>query len=91
MLVTSGGMYVRDEKLFVILANCRSMPQDVQEYTFAMELDAPHRPLVPISLNDQFHVGFTPSDAAIPDVTVPNKVFCRMRGIEVRWMAENGL
>jgi hypothetical protein len=64
-VITSGGMFIREHRLYVILANSRSYPAGGQDYTSAMELDNRDAPLLPIT-PFRFRVGFRPADAAIP-------------------------
>ncbi|MGH7209549.1 MAG: hypothetical protein ACREIL_09220 [Nitrospiraceae bacterium] len=64
-LVTSGGLFVRKDRLYFILANARTSPSSVQ-YENTYELDTRDEPLLPIA-RYKFTVGFTPDSARIPN------------------------
>src|SRR6185295_19679240 len=62
-LVTSGGVFVREGKMFFILANARTPPYAVQyENTYAF--DQRDQPLIPIA-KKKFVVGFAPKEALL--------------------------
>ncbi|MGH7228836.1 MAG: hypothetical protein ACREIH_06420 [Nitrospiraceae bacterium] len=63
MLVTSGGLFVRQDRLFFILANAHTSPSSVQ-YTNIPEVDNRDQPLLPIA-RYKFTVGFSPKEAWI--------------------------
>lgn len=67
-LVTSGGLFVRDGRLYFILANLRTSPSSGQ-YETPYEIDTRDEPLLPIA-RYKFTVGFTPSSAWIPNAQV---------------------
>jgi hypothetical protein len=64
-LVTSGGLFVRGGRLYLILANARTSPSSVQ-YENTYEIDTRDQPLLPIA-RYKFTVGFTPREAWIPN------------------------
>ncbi|MGQ0812510.1 MAG: hypothetical protein ACT4OO_14975 [Nitrospiraceae bacterium] len=64
-LITSGGLFVKDDWLFVILANARTSPSSVQ-YENTYEFEARDQPLIPIA-RYKFTVGFSPAAAWIPN------------------------
>ncbi len=66
-VVTSGGLFVRGEQLYFILANVRTSPTDTSnDFATAMELDNRDAPLEPIG-RFRFSAGFSPSQAWIPN------------------------
>ena len=70
-LVTSGGLFVREGRMYVILANAHTMPSSVQ-YENTYELDTHDEPLIPIA-RKKFTVGFSPKEAWIPNGTLRGK------------------
>ena len=64
-VVTSGGLLVRDQRLYFMLANAHSYPSGGQDYTSAVELNPREAPLLPITPY-RFTVGFRPVEAVIP-------------------------
>jgi hypothetical protein len=63
-LITSGGLFVRNGHLYIILANARTSPSSIQyENTYALDLK--DQPLLPIA-RFKFTVGFLPGDARLP-------------------------
>jgi hypothetical protein len=64
-VVTSGGLLVRDQRLYFMLANAYSYPSGGQDYTGAVEFNSRESPLLPITPY-RFTVGFRPEDAVIP-------------------------
>ena len=64
-LVTSGGLFVREGRMYVILANAHTTPSSVQ-YENTYELDTHDEPLLPIA-KKKFIVGFNPKQALIPN------------------------
>jgi hypothetical protein len=64
-LVTSGGLFVRNDRLSVILANFHTSPSSGQ-YEDPKELDTRDDPLLPIA-RYRFAVGFGPPEAWIPN------------------------
>jgi hypothetical protein len=67
-LVTSGGVFVQGQRLYLILANHRSSPSTGQ-YETTYELDPKDDPLLPIA-RYKFTVAFNPRDAWIPNKTL---------------------
>lgn len=68
MVVTSGGLFVRNGRLYFILANARTSQSSVQ-YENTYEIDTRDQPLLPIT-RWKFHVLFTPQEARIPNKQV---------------------
>jgi hypothetical protein len=64
-LVTSGGLFVREGRMFVIVANAHTSPISVQ-YENTYELDTHDEPLLPIA-RKKFLVGFKPKHAWVPN------------------------
>jgi hypothetical protein len=64
-LVTSGGLFVRQGKLYLILANARTSPTAVQ-YENTHPIDQRDQPLLPI-VPLKFVAGFHPPEAWIPN------------------------
>jgi hypothetical protein len=63
-VLTSGGLFVRNGHLYVILANARTSPSGVQyENTYAIDLK--DQPLLPIA-RFKFAIGFVPTEARLP-------------------------
>lgn len=64
-VVTSGGLFVRGDQLYFILANSHTMPSDTSnDFATAIELDNRDAPLEPIG-RFRFTVGFSPAEAWI--------------------------
>lgn len=64
ILITSGGLFVRNGHLYLILANARTSPSSVQ-YENTYEPDPKGDPLLPLA-RFKFAVDFTPGDARLP-------------------------
>ncbi len=67
-LVTSGGLFVRKDRLYFILANANTSPSSVQ-YENNYEIDTRDQPLLPIA-RYKFTAGFRPQEAWIPNAKV---------------------
>jgi hypothetical protein len=64
-LITSGGLFVNDGRLHVLLANCRSRPSDTSNsFDTVTELDHRHAPLLPMG-RYQFYVEFDPDSVLV--------------------------
>ncbi len=63
-LVTSGGLFVRNHHLYIILANARTSPTSVQ-YETPYEPDSRLNPLLPIA-RFKFAVEFVPKEFRVP-------------------------
>lgn len=70
-LVTSGGLFVRNGRMYFVLANFHTSPSSGQ-YETPYELDSRDDPLLPIA-RYKFTVGFSPSQARIPNPQVRGK------------------
>lgn len=67
LAITSGGMFVQDGYLVVILANDRTLPTDGMNQNMVTDFDPVDSPLIPIS-RTSFRVEFAhPSALAAPD------------------------
>jgi hypothetical protein len=68
LAVTSGGLFVRDQQLYFILANYRNSPADAMGHRQAMvyEIDPVDDPLLSLRPRS-FTVGFSPAQAVIKD------------------------
>lgn len=64
-LVTSGGLFVRNGRMHVILANCQTSPYAIQ-YENTYSFDAREDALLPIA-SKKFTIGFSPASAVIPN------------------------
>ncbi len=67
-LITSGGLFVRDQRLHFILANSRTSPSSGL-YETGYEFDNRSEPLLPIA-RWKFKAGFSPKEALIPNSQV---------------------
>lgn len=66
-VVTSGGLFVRNDRMYFMLANARTMPSETSnDFSTAIELDNRDVPLEPIG-RFRFTVGFSPAEAWIPN------------------------
>jgi hypothetical protein len=63
--ITSGGLFVQDTHLYVVLANNRTMPSEGMSENRVYEIDPVDSPLLPIS-RSSFRVAFAPATAAVP-------------------------
>ncbi|MCE3224945.1 MAG: uncharacterized protein K0S58_3125 [Nitrospira sp.] len=70
-LVTSGGLFLRNRHLYVILANAHSSKYSVQ-YENAAPVDTRDQPLLPLA-RYRFSTVFTPQEAWIPNKQVRGK------------------
>jgi hypothetical protein len=62
-IVTSGGIFTRNGRLYVLLANARTAPGAVQ-YENTYEMDTRDYPLLPIA-RFKFTAGFSPNDVRV--------------------------
>ena len=63
--ITSGGMFVQDNHLFVILANHRNLPTEGMNQNMVTNFDPVDSPLIPIS-RSSFRIDFEPAAAVVP-------------------------
>ena len=82
-MVTSGGLFVRNGRLYFILANYRTMPSS-KVYETTYEIDTRSEPLLPTA-RFQFAIGFRPKE-----VWILNKEFRGRDGYE-RYLDESKL
>lgn len=82
-LVTSGGLFVRKERLYFIMANYRTAPAS-KVYETTYEIETRDEPLLPTA-RYQFALGFRPQD-----VWIPNNVLRGLDGYE-RYLDESKL
>ncbi len=68
LAVTSGGLFVQDQHVYIILANARNRPADVMGHSqaFAHEIDPVDDPLLSLKPGG-FAVRFTPAEAVAQD------------------------
>lgn len=59
-LITSGGVFIRNQRLYLILANARTSPSSIQ-YENTYETNSLSNPLLPIA-RFKFVAGFVPAD-----------------------------
>ncbi|WP_447863230.1 hypothetical protein [Nitrospira calida] len=65
LAVTSGGVFVRDDRLYLVLANYRALPSDVmRQINPAYELDPLDAPLLALRAGD-FKLSFSPPEAEV--------------------------
>jgi hypothetical protein len=65
MAITSGGMFLQGNHLFVVLANNRNLPTEGMNQNMVTDFDPIDSPLIPIS-RTSFRVEFTPAIAVVP-------------------------
>lgn len=63
--ITSGGLFVQDVHLYVVLANNRTLPSEGMSENKMHEIDPVDNPLLPIS-RASFRIAFVPATAAVP-------------------------
>ena len=63
--ITSGGLFVRNGHIHIMLANCQTSPYAIQ-YENTYSFDAREDPLLPIATR-KFTIGFDPASAVIPN------------------------
>ncbi len=64
-LITSGGLFVNKGHLHILLANCRSRPNETSNsFDTVTELDHRHAPLLPMGRH-QFHLDFDPESVLV--------------------------
>lgn len=66
-LITSGGVFMRNAHLYMILANFRTPPSSGPFEGMAYELDNRDEPLTPIARHT-FTIGYSPPEVRIPNV-----------------------
>jgi hypothetical protein len=71
-VITSGGLFVRDDRMFLILANHRSSPSS-KLYETTYEIDSRDNPLLPVA-RYQYAVSFNPPQVRIPNATLRGKI-----------------
>lgn len=65
LAITSGGFFVRQTHLYVVLANQRTLPSAGMNQNIVAEIDPIDSPLLPID-RSAFRVTFTPALAVVP-------------------------
>ncbi|MCC2642958.1 MAG: uncharacterized protein K0S45_3371 [Nitrospira sp.] len=65
LAITSGGMFVQENQLLVVLANNRNLPTEGMNQNMVADFDPVDSPLIPIS-RTSFRVEFTPPMAVVP-------------------------
>ncbi len=64
--ITSGGLFVHDQHLYVILANNRTLPSEGMNQNIVSEIDPVESPLLPIS-RTSFRATFVPATSIVPE------------------------
>lgn len=64
--ITSGGLFVRGQHLYVILANARTLPSEGMREGLLSEIDPVENPLLPIS-RTSFRATFMPATSLVPE------------------------
>ena len=65
LAITSGGMFLQDNLLYVVLANNRNLPTEGMNQNMVTDFDPIDSPLIPIS-RTSFRIEFTPPTAIVP-------------------------
>jgi hypothetical protein len=66
LAITSGGLFVHDRHLYVILANSRTLPSEGMSQSIVSEIDPVDNPLLPIS-RTAFRASFEPATSIVPE------------------------
>ena len=66
LAITSGGLFVHDQHLYVILANARTLPSEAMREGLTSEIDPIDNPLLPIS-RTSFRATFEPATSIVPE------------------------
>jgi hypothetical protein len=66
LAITSGGLFVHGQHLYVILANNRTKPSEGMSQSIVSEIDPVDSPLLPIS-RTAFHAMFVPATSMVPE------------------------
>ncbi|MDP1948075.1 MAG: hypothetical protein Q8L77_11310 [Nitrospirota bacterium] len=66
LAITSGGLFVHNRHLYVILANNRTLPSDGMSQSIVSEIDPVENPLLPIS-RTSFRATFVPATSMVPE------------------------
>lgn len=66
LAITSGGLFVHDQYLYVILANARTLPSEGMREGLTYEIDPVDNPLLPIS-RTSFRATFVPATSIVPE------------------------
>ncbi len=66
LAITSGGLFVHDRHLYVILANDRTLPAEGMSQSIVSEIDPVENPLLPIS-RTSFRATFVPATSIVPE------------------------
>lgn len=65
LAITSGGMFLQDHFLYVVLANNRNLPTEGMNQNMVTDFDPVDSPLIPIS-RTSFRLEFNPTTAIVP-------------------------
>lgn len=65
LAITSGGMFLQDNVLYLVLANNRNLPTEGMNQNMVTDFDPVDSPLIPIS-RTSFRVEFSPTTAIVP-------------------------
>lgn len=66
LAITSGGLFVHGQHLYVILANNRTLPSEGMSQSIVSEIDPVENPLIPIS-RTSFRATFVPATSLVPE------------------------
>lgn len=89
LAITSGGLFMQDGYLFVILANSRTLPTDGMNQNMVTDFDPIDSPLVPIS-RTSFRVEFAHPSAVVPPDKRPSWPYIdegRILALDLRLLA----
>ena len=66
LAITSGGLFVHGQHLYMILANDRTLPSEGMSQSIVSEIDPVENPLLPIS-RTSFRATFVPATSMVPE------------------------
>lgn len=66
LAITSGGLFVHDQHLYLIVANSRTLPSEGMSQSIVSEIDPVENPLLPIS-RTSFRATFVPATSIVPE------------------------
>lgn len=66
LAITSGGLFVHGQHLYVIVANNRTLPSEGMSQSIVSEIDPVENPLLPIS-RTSFRTTFVPATSMVPE------------------------
>lgn len=66
LAITSGGLFVHGQHLYIVLANSRTLPSEGMSQSIVSEIDPVDSPLLPISRR-AFRAAFIPATSMVPE------------------------